>query len=145
MTRNQYFGNKKVILYERKRHTARRILSTPYAVSFQGGGGEGGYPIQSWLGTEVPIQSLPRGLPYPILAWGVPHPVLSRYREVPHPILARGYLLPDLAGVPCLVGTWDQALGYPSTPRKDLETGYFTGCGLTQTENITFPIPLENG
>ena len=37
--------------------------------------GEGGYPIQSWVG-EVP---------HPVLAGGVPHPVL------PHLVLARGY------------------------------------------------------
>ena len=49
--------NKKVLLRERKRHTARRVASARYA------GGEGGtpsshdgggYPIQSWWGGGVP-------------------------------------------------------------------------------------------
>ena len=60
-------ANKKVLLRERKRHTARRVASTCYAALsnpdlVRGGGG---YPIQTWWG-EYPIQTWSRGYPgYP--------------------------------------------------------------------------------
>ena len=53
-------ANKKVLLRERKRHTARCEASARYA------GGGRGYPIQSWWG---------EGLPHPVMV-GVPHPVM---------------------------------------------------------------------
>ena len=49
--------HKKVLLRERKRHTARRVASARYAVL-----SNGGYPIQSWVG----------GVPHPVLAGGTP-------------------------------------------------------------------------
>ena len=68
---------KKVLLRERKRHTARRIASARY------GGGWGGYPIQSWWGVL-----------YPVMGEGVPHTVMvgGGYPGYPHhPDLAGGY------------------------------------------------------
>ena len=44
-------GNKKVLLCERKRHTARCIASARYADLSPDGGG---YPIQSWTGRGTP-------------------------------------------------------------------------------------------
>ena len=65
--------NKKVLLRERKRHTARRVASARYA-GWGGGlprpGMVGGYPIQSW--------------------WGVPHLVMVE-RGIPHPVMVGGY------------------------------------------------------
>ena len=40
---SKYILNNKVLLRERKRHTARRVSSTPIQLI-------GGYPIQSWPG-----------------------------------------------------------------------------------------------
>ena len=71
--------NKKVLLRERKRHTACRVASARYAGGVGGGVPHpvmvGGYPIQSWWGGD-PIQSWWGG--YPIQSWwgGVPHPVM---------------------------------------------------------------------
>ena len=39
----KFIFNKKVLLRERKRHTARRVASTPYVVLT-------GYPVLTWLG-----------------------------------------------------------------------------------------------
>ena len=52
---------KKVLLRERKRHTARRVASARYAALSPNLGG-GGYPIQSWTGE-------PCKLGYPHLSW----------------------------------------------------------------------------
>ena len=61
--------NKKVLLRERKRHTARLVVSACYAAL-----SNRGYPIQSWLGWYPVQSSLER---YPIQSlWGVPHPVM---------------------------------------------------------------------
>ena len=57
--------NKKVLLRERKRHTARRVASTPSAVLSR----EGGTPS---LAGEYPI--LGSGWGYPMPSQGVPHP-----------------------------------------------------------------------
>ena len=89
--------NKKVLLRERKRHTARRAASARYA------GGGGGYhpdlargvPPPSRPGWGVPrypltIQTGPGG--YPDLGWGTPH----------HPNLGSGTPLlhhPDLGWI----------------------------------------------
>ena len=87
----KYTQDKKVLLRERKRHTAHHV-----AIRWLGVGvGTLGYPllpILTWVG-------VPWGTPSPVLTWvgrylGVP-PVLTwvggRYLGVPHPpILARG-------------------------------------------------------
>ena len=74
-------GNKKVLLRECKRHTARRIASTRYAVPMGGGGGT--YPRQggTYLGRVVP--TLAGGVP--TLAGGYLHGRGDTY-------LGRGYL-----------------------------------------------------
>ena len=79
--------HKKVLLRERKRHTARRVVSTPsvvltgYPPSWPGWGGTlPGYPpVLTWPG-GVPIWVPPRpgyppgqGTPHPDLAGGVPY------------------------------------------------------------------------
>ena len=69
--------NKKVLLRERKKHTARRVASARYAAL-----SNGGYPIQSWLGEGGTPFSPGKGgtpsspgrypLPPPDLGWGTP-------------------------------------------------------------------------
>ena len=113
-----------------KRHTARRVASTPSAVLSLGvphpagwglaiPSGQGiphpgsGVPHPGWVGTPFLAGRVPHpwsgdsnpycGIPYPDLARGIPHPWLG----VPHtgiPHLGLGYPLE---------GTWDQSLGYP--------------------------------
>ena len=70
VTSSSVYYYKKVLLRERKRHTARRVASARYA------GWRGRYPIQSWWGGGYPIQSWwGRGylgctpLPHPDLGW----------------------------------------------------------------------------
>ena len=132
---------KKVLLRERKRHTARRIESTCYAALSNGGRGvtqsnpgQGGYPIESWLWGRVPHWVLVRGRPHPVLArGGLPHPVLARGGYPGYPPIIQicngvspiqscngvppfnwiGYSLPG-PGVPLI--SW---IGYP----LDLESG----------------------
>ena len=72
-------SNRKVLLHERKRHTARHVSSTPLLFL------SGGYPIQScWR------------VPHPVLLEGSPSspaggfPIQSCWR-VPHPVMAEGY------------------------------------------------------
>ena len=93
--------NKKVLLRERKRHTTRRVVSTPSVVltgyppgrvppcpDLAGGGScWGGYPIPGY-----PHPNLARGVPY----WGYPTWV------PPHPDLTRGYPIwvPPQQGTP---------------------------------------------
>ena len=72
----KFFYYKKVLLRERKRHTAWRIASARYADLSNGWVGGWGYPIQSWWGVPwVPpatIQTWLRGYPL-IQTWdGVP-------------------------------------------------------------------------
>ena len=84
--------NKKVLLRERKRHTACHLASARYAdLSPDGGGGGGGtpsslmgypqtgpgmgYPLISWMGYLCP--DLGWGTPCPDLRWGNPHPDLE--------------------------------------------------------------------
>ena len=67
--------NKKVLLRERKRHTARRVASARYAAVM----GWEGYPISG------------RGYPVPGLGRGVPH-LWSGKGGYPIPGLCRGYL-----------------------------------------------------
>ena len=107
----KYCFNKKVLLRERKRHTARRVASARYA--------GGWYPIESWWG-GVPIQSW-RGVPHPDMMGGTHsshggkgYPIQSWWGGNPSShggggdtpsSHGRGYLgypphHPDLAGVP---------------------------------------------
>ena len=75
---------KKVLLRERKRHTARRVASARYAALCNGGGGthlrSGGTPSQVWVGgTPSQVRGVPHlrsgwgGVPHPRSRWGVPH------------------------------------------------------------------------
>ena len=129
-------SNKKVLLCERKRHTARRVVSTPYVVLTgyppcpdlvrgypAGGCPGGGYPTwvtpwqgtPSWLGggTQVgyPQQGTPlTGYPSRVPPWqGTPagYP-LAGYPPAGYPPSWPGRVPPhlDLAGYP---------LGYPSS------------------------------
>ena len=88
--------NKKVLLCECKRHTARRVVRTP-SVVLTGYPPGWGYPTQG--------VTLPRGLPYPggTLPGGYPS------RGVPCQRVPSGGTLPG--GVPCLWGTLPR--GYP--------------------------------
>ena len=162
-----FVQKKKVLLRERKRHTARRVASARYA-DLSGGGypisGPGGYPIpclggtpsqvvggvhrpRSWGGTLSHVQGVPHprsgGYPIPGLG-GVPHPKSG----VPLHHL-------DLAGVPPSDLRWgtpqhlDLAgvppgpeMGYPADLRYEM--GYPPG-KCEQTENITFPHPSDGG
>ena len=105
--------NKKVLLRERKRHTARRAASTRHGMGTPSSHG-GGYPTQSWWGGvlhPVMVGGYP-GTPHPDLArgrgtptshgWGVPHPVMM---GVPHPVMVGG------TWVPLTIQTWPG--GYP--------------------------------
>ena len=124
------FCNKKVLLRERKRHTARRIASARYA-ALSGGGDT---PSQVW-GGGVPRSGLDGGGGYPIPGLGG-YPSQGRGRQYSpgfdgggHPIPGQGYPFPGRGypsqvhwvlpgwgtpqtwdGVPPTIKTW---LGYP--------------------------------
>ena len=91
--------NKKVLLRERKRHTARRVVNTPSVVLT-------GYP-PSWLGLGG--GTLPGGT---LLEGTLPYPTPGR---VP-PILAWGGTLPGVPylGTPCPALEGYPAGGYPT-------------------------------
>ena len=123
-------NNKKVLLRERKRHTARHIASTRYAAlsnpDLVGGGVPHpdlvrGYPIQTWLGVPPHHPDLVGGTP------GTPHPDLVR--GVPHPDLVGGYPgylphHPDLRwGTPHLDMGWGTPNLRWGTPHLDLGWG----------------------
>ena len=160
-------GNKKLLLRERKRHTARRIASARYAALCNGGGGtpgRGGTPSQVWV-RGYPISgpggiSHLRGVPH-LRSGGVPH---HRSGEGTPSQVGRGVLHLRSGGTlgtphhPDLVG------GHPGTPYPDLRWGtpYLDlGWGTPypdlrwilpppprkceQTENITFPHPSDAG
>ena len=123
-----YFKYKKVLLRERKRHTARRVASARYA-ALSNGGGAGGYPIQSWWGEGgTPIQSwwgVPKGTTHhPDLARGYPGypPTIHTWTGVPphHPHLAGSWGTPSLSRVPLPLSR--PGMGYPtqtwSTPTQ---------------------------
>ena len=76
--------HKKVLLRERKRHTARRIASARYADLSPDGGG--GYPIQTWDGVPPPRLDL---------GWGTP---LCKPGTGPPPPFRPGMRYPPLAG-----------------------------------------------
>ena len=134
---------KKVLLRERKRHTARRVASTRCAALSGVGGtwsqvwgvpcprsrgypvpGLGGTPSQVWGGTPSQVWGVPHprsgGVPHP-RSGGVPHP---RSGGVPHPDLVRGVLrVPPTLPRP--------GMGYPpyldlgwGTPLPRPEMGY---------------------
>ena len=99
---------KKVLLRERKRHTARRVASARYVALSNGGGdtpsspGRGGTPptIQTWPGGYPPHHPDLAGggnpPPCPDLGWGTPPPVQvwtdtqSQNIIFPHPSDAGG-------------------------------------------------------
>ena len=70
--------NKKVLLRERKRHTAHPVASARYAALSNGWMGGGGYPIQSWWGVSPsrPGQGVgtPGTPPPPTIQTWPPHP-----------------------------------------------------------------------
>ena len=151
------FSNKKVILRERKRHTARRIASTHcaalsnpdlvggYPVPGQGGtpsrAGQGvphpryrGYPIQTWSGGTPGTP--PTGMGYPLQP------------EMGYPRPGMGYPLPrPRMGCPP-IWTWDGVPPYLDlgwgTPLPRPEMGY-PPCKCGQTENITSRHPSDAG
>ena len=73
---------KKVLLRERKRHTACRVASARYAaLSPNGGGGTPGFPpVQTW--DEVPLPSRP-GMGYPPSRPGMGYPPHQQERISP--------------------------------------------------------------
>ena len=106
-------NNKKVLLREYKRHTARRVSSTPLLF--------------------LPHLVLARGLPHPNLAGvtpisrrGYPHQDMGvssshwemgyQHQDMGVPTLGDGILLPLGMGVPP-EGTSDQATRYPPPPK----------------------------
>ena len=122
-------SNKKVLLRERKRHTARRVVSTPSVVLPR-------YPPPPDLGTPPPPPGVPRlwyppggypdlGTPPPG-GGGVPGP---RYPPPPPPGVPEPWY-PPLGGVPgpryppppgCLMAFWEMlqsimGYGYPPPP-----------------------------
>ena len=141
--------NKKVLLRERKRHTARCVASTRCA-ALSGGGGEsgsrsrggtrsqvqGGTQSQVWGGTQSQVQG---GYPIPGLGGTPSRPGQGDTPGTPPPRPGMGYSpYLDLGWVPPYLDLgWGTPLprprmGYP--PRK---------CG--QTENITSRHPSDAG
>ena len=115
--------NKKVLMRERKRHTARHVASTPYVVLT-------GYPPCPDLAGGVPTWVPPQQGTPPGWTWqGIPPLDLAGYPpppgRVPHPRLdLAGYPLPQLvlAGYPptgvCPMAFWEMlqsimGYGYP--------------------------------
>ena len=94
------FTNKKVLLRERKRHTAGRVASARYAALSNGWGvthpdlGQGTHPDLGW---GTPTQTWDRVPPHPDLGWGTPR-------------------TQTWDGVPP-TQTWD---GYPLPPRPEM-------------------------
>ena len=111
--------NKKVLLRERKRHTACRVASARFAyLSPYGGGGAARVPNQSWMGMGTPSILIFDGVtPHLSAGWGTPH--LDLRWGTPYLDLGWGTPCPDLG--------W----GTPP-PRK---------CG--HTENITLILRLR--
>ena len=130
---------RKVLPRERKRHTARRVVSTCSVALSPRGGGKG-----------VPHPVLPGRYPHPVLMWGDRVPTFSPdVRGVSHPVLTGGYPLGLDGGYPS-EGTWNRALWYPPEWTWDQWVavlwdgdGVFP-CEQTDTcENSTLAIPLE--
>ena len=153
---------KKVLLLERKRHTARHVASARYT----GGGGGGVPPIQSWWG-GVPIQTWPGkdtpsshggGVPqvpphHPDLARGVPHPVLvgSTLGTPHHPDLDGGTPHPDLArGYPWYLPPSRPGQGVPKVPSNQTWDGVppiqtWDGVPPTIRPEMGYPPPSDLG
>ena len=121
--------NKKVLLRERKRHTAHRVASARYAALSNGGGG--GTPSNpGW------------GVPHPVLYWGVPHPVLAGG----YPVLAGGYPIQSWPGGYTIQSWLGDTPHRPDlrwdTPCPDLGWGNpLSRCGLTHKVKI-LPSPI---
>ena len=98
---HKFRAKNKKVLCERKRHTARCIASTRYAVLI------GGIPhpvLARWY--PIPVLSSGRGVSTPVLVGGIPHPVLHWGWEYPIAVLAGG--IPPGTWVPPSSGTgWD--------------------------------------
>ena len=117
--------NKKVLLHECKRHTARRVASAPYAALSNGAGvsiqswlggtpsqiqvGGRGYSIQSWLGGTHPRFRWG----YPIQSWPVEEYFIQSspggYSLSP----CWGYPIQSLLGVPWGSSPVRPGMGYP--------------------------------
>ena len=111
--------NKRVLLRERKRHTARRVAKQVLAM-LGGVSGLGGYPIPGLGGYPIPGPG--RGVPHPrSRKGGTP----SQVREGGYPIPGPGGVpVPGLGGYPILTWlgyppgqTWD---GLPPLPRPEM-------------------------
>ena len=155
--------NKKVLLRERKRHTARRIASAhPAAVLAGGGGGEypwpvlaggGGTSVLSWLG-GTQVLSWPGEYPSPVLAggkgtpvlswlgvslsWGTPRartgvPHLCRTGDTPFPHLGLGYSPSQDWDTP----TWH----WGTLPPPPVRTGYPPGRDLGKSLGLGYHAP----
>ena len=131
--------NKKVLLRERKRHTARRVASTHYAALSNPDRVWGGYPIQTWLGGTPGTPQTGMGYPpemgypprpgmgYPLtwdrvplyldLGWGTPLPRPGMVYPPPRP-----------------------EMGYPPPPPRP-EMGYFP-CGQTHRHVSKHYLPV---
>ena len=92
----ELFKNKKVLLGERKRHTARRVASTPVVLS----GGGGGYPIPGRGGNPSPGVDRLKTLSSPTFGGG---PVITMHLSswccgpLPHTGLAAAAPIPSAA------------------------------------------------
>ena len=137
-----FMSYNKVLLRERKRHTARRVSSARYA----GGGypvpGPGGYPVPGLGGYPIPgLRGYPIPGPgeYPIPGWGG---TLSQVRGYPIQTWSGGYprYPPDLRwGTPQPDLGWGTppparpGMGYPPPPPRNVNRQTFPSI------NITFP------
>ena len=116
--------NKKVLLHEYKRHTARRIASAvPSRRELpQSQPGGGGAPVPA----RVPQSELGGTQ---VLAWEKGYPVLARsgYPSLGqgYPVSASGFPSPVLTG-----GTPQPALGYPPERMWELELRYLPPQGV---------------
>ena len=126
--RSKKTRNKKVLLRERKRHTARRVASTPYVVLTGYPPHQSGYPP----GQGTPWPRYPPGQGTPP---GYPPARVSPWPGYPQ----QGTPRLDLVGYPspgCPMAFWvmlQSIMGYGYPPRCE------------QTENITFPHPSDAG
>ena len=110
--------NKKVLLCERKRHTARHIAITRYADLSPDR--QEGYPIHSWIGWGTSSSLDGYGHPHPDLGWGYPLSAgwsnpLSRSGMEYLSISRMGYPPPRM-GYPLSTGYLGQGTPPPSRP-----------------------------
>ena len=140
---DEHSENKKVILRERKRHTARRVASARYADLSWGGypiSGPGGYPILCPVG--VPRS---REVPHP-RSGGVSHPMSG---GVPHP-MSGGYPIPCPGGTPSQVwgvphpmsrGTQSHVWGVPNPRSRGTPPHHLDLAGVPPTPGWGTPPP----